>query len=122
MLAKIREFGIQADIDKCKFYVTKTKYLGLIISKDGIKMDLAKVKAIKNWSTPKHVKNVRAFVGFCNFYQQFIQNFSKIAGPLNSLTRKDVVFVWSVDCEKTFQELKRRTCEALILKYFDLSK
>ena len=122
MLAKLREFGIQVDIDKCEFYVTKTKYLSLIISKNGIKMDSAKVKVIKNWSTPKHVKDVRAFVGFCNFYQQFIQNFSKIAGPFNSLTRKDVAFMWSADYEKTFQELKRRTCEALILKYFDLSK
>ena len=68
ILAKLREFGIQADVNKCKFYITKTKYLGLIISKDGIKMDFAKVEAIKNWSTPKYVKDVQAFVGFCNFY------------------------------------------------------
>lgn len=68
MLAKLCEFDIQVDVDKCEFHITKTKYLGLIISKDGIKIDFAKIKAIKNWSTPKHVKNVRAFVGFCNFY------------------------------------------------------
>ena len=48
VLAKLCEFGIQADVDKCKFHVTKTKYLGLIISTDGIKMNLAKVKAIWN--------------------------------------------------------------------------
>ena len=70
----------QANIDKCKFHVTETKYLGLIISKDSIKMNPAKVEAIKNWSTSKRVKDVRAFVGFCKFYWQFIQNFSKIAG------------------------------------------
>ena len=93
MLAKLQEFDIQADVNKCKFHVTETKYLGLIISKNSIKMDSAKVEAIKNWSTPKHGKNVRTFVKFCNFYRHFIQNFSKIAGPLNSLTKKDVAFV-----------------------------
>ena len=58
VLTKLREFGIQANVNKCKFHVTKIKYLSLIISKDGIKMDSAKVEAIKNWSTPKHVKDV----------------------------------------------------------------
>ena len=68
VLAKLREFGIQADVDKCKFHVTETKYLGLIISTEGIKMDLAKVEAIWNWNTPTCVKDVKAFIGFCNFY------------------------------------------------------
>lgn len=85
-------------------------------------MDLAKVEAIKNQSTPKCVKDVRAFVGFCNFYRQFIQNFSKIARPFNFLTRKVIVFVWSANCKKVFQELKQRACETLILKHFDPSK
>ena len=93
MLAKFQKFGIQADVNKCKFYVTETKYLDLIISKDSIKIDPAKVEAIKNWSMPKRVKDVWAFVGFCNFYQHFIQNFLKIAGLLNSLTKKDAAFV-----------------------------
>ena len=68
MLAKLREFGIQADVDKCEFHVAETKYLGLIISTDGIKMDPAKVEAIWNWNTPTCVKDIRAFIGFCNFY------------------------------------------------------
>ena len=47
VLAKFCEFGIQANVDKCKFHMTKTKYLGLIISIEGIKMDLAKTKTIR---------------------------------------------------------------------------
>ena len=68
VLAKLREFGIQANVDKCEFHVAETKYLGLIISTESIKMDSAKVEAIQNWSTPTCVKDVRAFIGFCNFY------------------------------------------------------
>ena len=52
VLAKLREFRIQADINKYEFHVTKTKYLVLIISTNRIKMDLAKIEAIKQWDTP----------------------------------------------------------------------
>ena len=119
VLAKLREFGIQADVDKCEFYVTETKYLGLIISTEDIKMDPAKVKAIQDWSTPTCVKDVRAFIGFCNFYRRFVLNFLKVARPLNALTKKEVKFQWSSECEKAFSELKQRVCEAPILPHFD---
>ena len=68
MLAKLQKFGIQADVNKCEFHITETKYLGLIISTNGIKIDPAKVKAIQNWSMPICVKDVQGFVSFCNFY------------------------------------------------------
>ena len=68
VLAKLHEFGIQADVDKCKFHVTETKYLGLIVSTEGIKIDLAKVAAIRNWDRLTCVKEIRSFIGFCNFY------------------------------------------------------
>ena len=122
MLVKLRKFGIQANVNKYKFHITETKYLGLIISKNGIKMDLAKVEAIKNWSTFRRVKDICVFIRFCNFYCWFIQSFLKVAEPLNSLTKKNTAFVWSVEYKKAFQELKRQACKALILKLFDLNK
>ena len=69
ILAKLCEFGIQADVNKCEFYVIKTKYLGLIVSTEGIKMDPAKVAAIRNWDRSTCMKEIRLFIGFCNFYQ-----------------------------------------------------
>ena len=99
--------------------MTETKYLGLIISTDRIKMDLAKVEAIWNWSTPTCVRDVQAFIGFCNFYRRFVLNFSKVLGPLNAFTKKKVQFQWSSECEKAFSELKQHVCEALILCHFD---
>ena len=76
-------------MDKCEFHVTETKYLGLIVSTEGIKIDSAKVEAIRIWNTLTYVKDVKSFIGFCNFYRRFVLNFSKIAGPLNALTKKD---------------------------------
>ena len=122
VLTKLREARIQADVDKCEFHVTETKYLGLIISVDGIKMDPAKVDAIKQWDSPTCVREVRSFIGFCNFYRRFIRDFSKIAGPLNTLTKKDVKFAWTEECELAFQGLKQRVIETPILSHFDPSK
>ena len=92
VLAKLHEFGIQADVNKCKFYVTETKYLGLIISTERIKIDPVKIEAIRQWDTPTYIQEVYSFVGFCNFYRRFIRNFSNIAGLLNTLTKKDKPF------------------------------
>ena len=114
LLAKLREFNIQADVDKCKFHVIETKYLSLIISTDEIKMDLAKIEAIWNWSTSTCVKDVKAFIDFCNFYWCFVLNFSKVAKPLNFLTKKNVALNWFPKCETAFLELKQWVCKVPI--------
>ena len=73
VLEKLRQAGLQIDIDKCEFDAKSTKYLGFIIEAErGIRMDPDKVKAILGWETPTSVRGVRSFLGFANFYQRFI--------------------------------------------------
>ena len=122
ILIKLREAGLQADVDKCEFHVTETKYLGLIISVDGIRMDPAKVKAIQEWEIPTCLREVRSFIGFCNFYRRFIRGFSKIAKPLDALTKKERIFEWTSACEKAFRTLQKRIGESPILIHFDRDK
>ena len=85
-------------------------------------MDPSKVNAIKSWDTPTCVREIRSFIGFCHFYRRFIRDFSKIAGPLNTLTKKEVKFTWTEKCKLAFEGLKKRVCEAPILAPFDPSK
>jgi hypothetical protein len=59
---------LQADIQKCEFNVTQTKYLGFIISTDSIATDPNKVTVICDWEPPQTVKGVQSFLSFCNFY------------------------------------------------------
>ena len=69
------------------------KYLGFIIDAGvGVRVDPEKIKAIQLWEPPRTVRGVRRFLGFANYYRQFIPKFSDLALPLTSLTKKDALF------------------------------
>ena len=87
VLRRLHKRGLQVDIDKCEFNTTRVKYLGMIVTTNGIEMDTEKVEAIQKWEAPLSVKDVQAFLGFANFYRRFIPDFSKKVKPLNELTK-----------------------------------
>jgi hypothetical protein len=91
---------------KCSFYQKQIHYLGHIISKDGITMDLENIEAIIEWSMPKNVTKVRSFMGLVGYYRRFIVGFLRITHPITSLQRKEKKFQWTKDCERSFQQLK----------------
>lgn len=122
ILMRLREAGLQIDITKCEFHVTEVKYLGLIITTKGIKMDPAKIDTVINWLTPKNVRDVQSFLGFANFYRRFVRNFSIIASPLTRLTKKDVKFLWDDKCQRAFDLLKKAFTSDKILLHFDPDK
>ena len=122
VLAAIKAAGLQIDIDKSEFYVQETRFLGVIVGVDGIKMDPTKIEAIVQWATPRNLKEVQSFLGFCNFYRRFIQGFAKLADPLTKLTRKGVPFHWSEACQASFELFKKQVTSAPVLVHFDHTK
>jgi transposase InsO family protein/predicted aspartyl protease len=119
VLDRLRAAGLQADINKSEFRVTRTKYLGFIVSTEGIEVDPDKVAVVRDWKPPSTVKGVQGFLGFCNFYRRFIKEYGRIAKALNALTRKGTVFKWTEQCQEAFDLLKRAVLEAPILHFFD---
>lgn len=105
--------------EKCKFSQSEIEYLGLVISKNRVKMDPKKVAAVADSPAPKNVSEVLSFVGFANFYRRFIDNFSKVARPLHELTKKDRKFEWTESQQKAFDTLKHLFTTAPILKIAD---
>ena len=91
-------------------------YLGLILEEGVTHMDPAKVAGIATWPTPTSVKQVQSFLGFCNFYQPFIYQFSHIAKPLNELTRKDTPWIWERRQQEAFETLRKRITLEPVLK------
>jgi len=122
VVLRLREAGLQIDINKCEFETTKTKYLGLIVTPNGIQMDPVKVSAILTWKPPPGVKDLRRFLGFANFYRRFIRDFSKITRPLNELLKKEVVWAWEHEQQAAFDQLKQAFATAPILAFYDYSR
>ena len=120
---RLQKAGLSLDVDKCEFDVTTVKYLGYIITagKD-IRMDPAKVAAIRDWQSPKSVKGVRSFLGFANFYRDFMPQMSDLVRPLNELTKKDCIFQWTVKAEQAFQQLKQLFISEPFLMTWDPEK
>lgn len=101
--------------EKCKFSQKEVAYLGLIISKNQIKMDETKVKPVKEWPPPKNLSEVLTFLGFSNFYRRFIHQFSKIARPLHELSKDNVKLEWTKERNDAFESLKKAFTTAPIL-------
>ncbi len=122
MLATLREHGLYAKLEKCEFDKSSVVFLGYVISPNGIFMDKSKVETIQCWATPSLVKDVQRFLGFANFYCQFIKGYSKITTPLTALTCKDKPFSWNRTAQATFDTFKMAFTSALVLIHLDLAK
>ncbi|GJS71186.1 putative reverse transcriptase domain-containing protein [Tanacetum coccineum] len=90
------------------------QFLGHLIDNQGLHVDPAKIKAVKNWTSPTTPTKIRQFLGLIGYYQRFIKDFSKIAKSLTELTQKNKKYIWGKDQESAFQILKQKLCEAPI--------
>ena len=121
-LEKLKENGLHLKPEKCEFFRKEIKYLGLIIGRDGIKMDPEKIRTIRDWETPGKLRDVRSFIGFANFYRRFIWGYSDIVRPLTELTKKGVKWKWDPPQQEAFDALKDAFTSAPILARFDFDK
>jgi len=88
----------------------------------GVSASPDEIKSVRNYPTPKNVKDVRAYLGLASFYRRLIQDFAPVANPLTELTKKDRPFIWSLSQQKAFENIKDKLCTAPVLAYrnFDL--
>ena len=107
---------------KSEFFMKEIKYLGHIISKNGILMDPKKLRVIQEWPPPRNVHELQSFLGMCSYYRRFIAHFSMIAGPLHDLTKKKVPYVWTPKEQSAFNELKAKLMTQPLLVLPDLKK
>ncbi|KAJ9522296.1 hypothetical protein QJQ45_008124 [Haematococcus lacustris] len=125
VLQLMRENKFYAKLAKCEFNKTQLAFLGHIVGSKGIAVDPAKV--VKEWPTPRNLKDLQAFLGLANYFRRFISNFSSLAAPLTNLTSKQVAAAY--DWEhfggaelEAFNALKEALCSAPVLALPDFSK
>ena len=87
VLEQLRRHGLFANLKKCRFHQDEVRFLGFVVSAQGISMEEERIQAVKTWPEPKSIRDIQVFLGFANFYWRFIQGFSKIAAPLPSILK-----------------------------------
>ena len=107
-LELLKSEKLYAKFSKCDFWIREVQFLGHMINQQGIHVDPTKIEAIRDWEAPRTPTEVRQFLGLAGYYRRFIENFSKIALSLTTLTQKDKKFDWGDKQESTFQLLKQR--------------
>jgi len=118
VLKRLHKAGLYAKVEKCEFHSESVEYLGYILSSSGLTMSDDKVKIIQDWPEPKKVKDIQSFLGFANFYHQFIFNYLDIVIPLTCLTRKDIPWKFNSSCVDAFNSLKKAFTSASILTHW----
>ena len=132
---KLSEAGLKLNPEKCSFFQKQVKYLGHIVSEDGVATCPEKIKAVTQWPIPSTFKEVRQFLGFAGFYRKFIENYAAIAQPLHEIfqgnckkqgtKKKKVVyptkFEWLPKHQMSFDKLKSALTQAPVLAYADYS-
>ncbi|KAK3548474.1 hypothetical protein QTP70_013316 [Hemibagrus guttatus] len=120
ILSKLQRHHLYVKLEKCEFHQTTMMFLGYVIMRQGVEMDLTKVQAVTEWPSPTTVKELQRFLGFANFYRSFIRNYNSVARPLTSLLRgKSRRLAWTDQAQEAFLQLKDCFTTAPILHHPD---
>lgn len=122
VLELLRQDKWQVKMSKCSFMQRQLRYLGHVISKDGVATDPNKITAVQQWHVPQSVKDQRSFLGLADYYRRFVRHFGIIAKPLTELLKKGVPFHWTDLQSKSFEALKQALTSAPVLTLPDFTK
>ena len=103
---RLKAAGLKLKLEKCCFFKKHIQYLGHLISADGIQPLPEKLESIAKMPAPKNPKEVKQFLGLIGYYRKFVPRFADISRVLTHLTKKDVEFKWTPECEKCFSDTK----------------
>ena len=122
VLDRFRRANLQLNPRKCQWFQSQVRYLGHVVSREGVHTDPNTIEKVRSWPRPLTQKQLRGFLGLSSYYRKFIAGFARIAAPLHRLTGKHARFVWSPECEAAFCTLRERLCAAPILALPDFSE
>ena len=132
VLTRLQQCNLKLSPDKCFFLQERVKFLGHVVSAEGIETDPDKIERIKNWPTPSNSDELRSFIAFAGYYRSFVKDFSKITKPLTDLlppttTKKNAKikskdWKWEEAQEETFNKLKEILSSPPVLSYPDFQK
>ena len=117
VLRRLREANSKVNLEKCSIAQEAVKYIGHVVTRDGIKPDPVQIEAVETFVTPRNLKELRLFLGIAGHYRRFIQNYAEKAKPLTALTTKESAFRWGSTQQAAFTNLRRELCSDKVLIY-----
>lgn len=135
IFSRLDKEGLKVKLSKCQFFQRQVKYLGHVVSAEGVSTDPDKIAAVRDWKTPSNLAELRSFLGFASYYRRFIAGFSRMAAPLHRLVStllppgrkgrtppKPLLDSWDLECERSFHQLKAALVSAPVLAFADFQK
>jgi len=116
---RLYQWGLHLKRTKCEFLKESVQYLGYVVDAQGLHTAPDKIYAITDAPSPKTQQQLRAFLGFVNYYGKFLPYLSTTTHPLIQLLRHSVKWVWSKSCESSFQKLKSQLPAKPVLVHYD---
>ena len=113
----LSEAHMKLNSDKCRLFQSTVSFLGHQVSEAGISVDAERTKAVREWSVPRNVSELRSLIGLCSYMGKFINGFSSICKPLHVLIQKDQMFLWNDECQDALQKLKVALTSAPVLGF-----
>jgi hypothetical protein len=106
VLQRIGRAGLKLKLSKCSFLEQSLRVLGFIVSREGLSPDPEKISAVRDFPTPRNVKELQSFLGRCSYYRKFVPDFAVLARSLSNLTKKNQRFLWGEEHQRSFEALK----------------
>lgn len=135
VFSRLQQQGLKIKLSKCQFFQKRVKYLGHVVSPEGVATDPDKVAAVREWKTPTNLAELRSFLGFSSYYRRFIAGFAKMAAPLHRVVaqlsspgrkgktpKKPLLSAWTPECDTCFHQLREALISAPVLAYADFQK
>ena len=120
VLETLEKAGITLN-EKCQFNVKSIKFLGHIVTSEGIMVDPEKVEAIVKFPQPQNVADLRRLLGIANHVGKFSPRLADVTKPLRELLKKENTWIWDAPQEDAFQNLKKILTSAPVLQHYSTS-
>lgn len=121
ILALLRKEQLRAKLSKCEFNKPELSFLGMVVGRQGLKVDQRKIAVVRDWATPTEVSALRGFLGLANYFRKFIQGYSSLVAPLTQLTGS-VEWSWGPEQQEAFDGVKHALTNAPVLALPDMHK
>ena len=122
VLARLEEYGLRLNLDKCQFFKDSVTFCGHIIDRDGLHKTRDKIQAITNAPKPENVTQLKSFLGLMNYYGKCLPDLATVLNPLHHLLHKGQQWKWDQSCKDAFRKVKERVTSEQVLTHYDPEK